>query len=71
MLTIIYPISGPTVNVLLHLSDAIELPNRSIKTLAGVLLRAHPLMFLLLFIAYYLNDHSKKFQVTFAPIGAI
>lgn len=56
---------------LLHLIGAIETPNRSIKTLAGVPLRAHPLMFLLLFTTFYLNDHSKKFQVTFAPIGAI
>jgi hypothetical protein len=49
MLTINYPAFGPEVNVLTALGYALDVGNRSIKTMAGVLLRAHPPLFLLLF----------------------
>jgi hypothetical protein len=48
MLTINYPAFGPEVNVLTALG-ALDVTNRSIKTMAGVLLRAPPPLFLLPF----------------------
>jgi hypothetical protein len=49
MQTIIYPAFGPEVNVLTALDNALDVGNRSIKTMAGVPLRAHPPVFSLLF----------------------
>jgi hypothetical protein len=49
MLTINYPAFGPEVNVLTALGNALDETNRSIKTMAGVLLRAPPPLFLLPF----------------------